>query len=103
MTRPRPPIWVAGVVPNLRPLRRAERFDGVAPIARGVLTPRALADYLALGGPRRVGWDVVASWAPGVPAAEYADAGATWLVASAWPVGDWVEKLHGRARRDPRA
>jgi alkanesulfonate monooxygenase SsuD/methylene tetrahydromethanopterin reductase-like flavin-dependent oxidoreductase (luciferase family) len=103
VTLPRPPIWVAGVVPNLRPLRRAERFDGVAPIARGLLTPQALSDYLALGGPRRADLDVVVPWAPGVPASEYADAGATWLVASAWPTGDWVEELHARARCDPRS
>ena len=32
---PRPPIWVAGVVPNQRPLQRARRWDGVAPIASG--------------------------------------------------------------------
>ena len=33
---PRPigkiPIWVAGMLPNLRPLRRAARFDGVVPM-----------------------------------------------------------------------
>ena len=39
-------------------------------------------------------WDVVAPWAEGVPADEYADAGATWLVVSAWPSEeDWVEGL----------
>lgn len=103
VTRPRPPIWVAGVVPNQRPLRRAERFDGVAPIARGDLLPQALADYLALGEPRREGWDVVASWAAGVPAREYTDAGATWLVESTWPRGDWVEEFHARIRSGPAA
>lgn len=97
--KPRPPIWVAGVVPNRRPLQRAERFDGVVPIARGdLLEPQGLADYLALGGPRHVGWEVVAPWAPGVPAAEYADAGATWLVESTRPIGDWVDEFRDRIR-----
>jgi hypothetical protein len=36
-----------------------------------------------------------------VPAAEYADAGATWLVESPRPEGDWVEELRRRLRRGP--
>ena len=103
VTQPRPPIWVAGVVPNVRPLRRAERFDGVVPIARNaLLAPQGLADYLALGEPRRPGWDVVAPWAQGVPAAEYADAGATWLFQSTRPIGDWVGEFRDRIRGGPR-
>jgi len=36
-----------------------------------------------------------------VPADEYADAGATWLVESAWPEGDWLDDLAGRVRAGP--
>lgn len=97
---PRPPIWVAGVVPNPRPLRRARSWDGVVPIGpQERLTPGTLADYLAGDVPH--GWDVVAPWAPGVPAEEYADAGATWLIESTWPVDDWVGDFHSRVRRGP--
>lgn len=100
--QPRPPIWVAGVVPNQRPLRRARTWDGVVPIgSRELLTPDVLASYL--GGDAPAGWDVVSTWAPGVPAEEYADAGATWLVESTWPVGDWVGEFRERVRRDPRS
>lgn len=100
LQRPRPPIWVAGVVPNQRPLRRARSWDGVVPIGpRELLTPQRLADYL--DGPAPAGWDVVAPWVPGVPAAEYADAGATWLTQSTWPVDDWVDEFHQRVRRGP--
>ncbi len=99
LQRPRPPIWVAGVVPNSRPLARARRWDGVVPIgSRELLEPESLADYL---GDVKPGWDVVAPWAPGVPADEYADAGATWLIESTWPVGDWAQEFHDRIRRDP--
>jgi alkanesulfonate monooxygenase SsuD/methylene tetrahydromethanopterin reductase-like flavin-dependent oxidoreductase (luciferase family) len=102
LTLPRPPIWVAGVVPNRRPLRRALRFDGVVPIGPGeLLEPQALADYLALARDRPAGWDVVAEWAPGIRAAEHADAGATWLIESTFPAGDWEEEFRGRVRSGP--
>lgn len=52
--RPRVPIWVAGQWPNKLPFRRAARWDGVIPIARGrskekFLTPnevRQMVDYI---------------------------------------------------------
>jgi alkanesulfonate monooxygenase SsuD/methylene tetrahydromethanopterin reductase-like flavin-dependent oxidoreductase (luciferase family) len=97
---PRPPIWVAGVVPNQRPLRRARAWDGVVPIGRGErLTPDELSVYL--GGDAPPGWDVVSSWGGGIPAREYAEAGATWLVESIWPLDDWVRELRARIRRGP--
>ena len=97
--RPRPPVWVAGVTPNRRPLRRARQWDGVVPIAPAgqVTTPQDLVDYLDLvpaEANQSEHWDVVAAWAPGVPAQEYADAGATWLVASVLPTRQgWVDEL----------
>jgi alkanesulfonate monooxygenase SsuD/methylene tetrahydromethanopterin reductase-like flavin-dependent oxidoreductase (luciferase family) len=98
---PRPPIWVAGVAPHRRPLARALRFDGIVPIGPGdLLTPDQLDDYLA-GVERPDGWDVVANWAPGVAAADYAAVGATWLVDGVWPTGDWVDDLRGRIKAAP--
>lgn len=100
--RPRPPVWVAAVSPHRRPLERALRWDGVAPLgpAVGPITPAELAAYLD-GIDRPGGWDVVATWSPGVPVDEYADAGATWLVDGAWPEGDWVDDLRNRIRTGP--
>jgi hypothetical protein len=92
---------VAAVAPHRRPLARAARWDGVVPIGpASVLTPAELAGYLPAGD-RPAGWDVVAFRAPEVPAREYADAGATWLVDGAWPTGDWVEDLRNRIRQGP--
>lgn len=103
--RPRPPVWVAGVMPNRRPLQRAARWDGVVPIGNGeTATPDELAAYLArLEGPSPAQWDVVAHRVEGVPAQEYADAGATWLVVSANPGkdADWVTSLRVVVRSGP--
>ena len=99
--QPRPPIWVAGVVPNRKPLERARRWDGVVPIGVDELLPPAvLATYLA-DKPNSTGWDVVAPWDPGRSAQEYAEAGATWLVESTLPVDDWVDEFRSRVRAGP--
>jgi alkanesulfonate monooxygenase SsuD/methylene tetrahydromethanopterin reductase-like flavin-dependent oxidoreductase (luciferase family) len=99
LQEPRPPIWVAGIVPNQPPLRRAVRYNGIVPIGRELLLPDQLAAYI---GPHlRPEWDVVSPWAPGVPAEEYADAGATWLVESTEPLGDWVPEFRQRVNAGP--
>jgi alkanesulfonate monooxygenase SsuD/methylene tetrahydromethanopterin reductase-like flavin-dependent oxidoreductase (luciferase family) len=100
--QPRPPIWVAAVAPYRRPLTRAQRWDGVVPIAmpQGYMTPREVAGYLD-GVDRPNGWDVVVNGAPGVPTDEYVDAGVTWLIDGTWPDGDWVSEFRGRIRAGP--
>jgi len=100
--RPRPPVWVAAVSPHRQPLARAQRWDGVVPLSPelGTITPEQLDTYLA-GVERPAGWDVVATWAPGVPVDEYESVGATWVVDGAWPQGDWVDDLRARIRSGP--
>ena len=66
--RPAIPIWVAGVAPNRRPLERARRWDGYAPIGRGLAPPSSRL----VGEHPRPGWDLVVPWDDGVPAADYA-------------------------------
>lgn len=102
--RPRPPIWVAARIGARRPLARALRHEGLAPIAPdgNPPTPDAVAGYLA-GVERPAGFDVVSSWAEGVGPDEYADAGVTWLVESRWPTGSWLDELSERAAAGPTA
>ena len=69
------------------------------PIGRG-LAPDELAAYV--GEHPRPDWDLVVPWADGVPADEYAGAGVTWLVQSAWPKDDgWVRELQDLAATGP--
>jgi alkanesulfonate monooxygenase SsuD/methylene tetrahydromethanopterin reductase-like flavin-dependent oxidoreductase (luciferase family) len=100
--RPRPPIWVAGVLPHTRPFRRAARWDGVMPLAPDdLVSPDEVAQVLAITG-RRDGFDVVVSPRPGIPLGEYADAGATWLIWSAVPWSDdWEAELDDLAGSGP--
>lgn len=97
--RPRPPIWVAGMAPNRRPLRRAQRFDGVVPIRSDgePMSAAEVADYIA-PLERPAGYDVVVTRDAEVPVEQYEEVGVTWLVESAWPVGDWMTGLRTRVR-----
>jgi alkanesulfonate monooxygenase SsuD/methylene tetrahydromethanopterin reductase-like flavin-dependent oxidoreductase (luciferase family) len=90
--RPRIPIWVAGRAPHTRPLARAKRWDGYVPIANDFLSPEALSAYV--GAHPHGDWDLVAQWAPGYHADEFAAAGATWLIRSVWPhEAGWLDEL----------
>jgi alkanesulfonate monooxygenase SsuD/methylene tetrahydromethanopterin reductase-like flavin-dependent oxidoreductase (luciferase family) len=95
--QPRIPVWVAGVWPHRRPLRRASRWDGAFPlVAGGSLgfrgpTPAELAEigaYVERHRTTSAPFDMVASGSSldGVPdLAGYAEAGATW----------WIEHIGG--------
>jgi alkanesulfonate monooxygenase SsuD/methylene tetrahydromethanopterin reductase-like flavin-dependent oxidoreductase (luciferase family) len=85
---PRIPIWCAAAWPNLAPLRRAARWDGVVPVGR--LTPE---DVAVLGDEidrHRTTDDPFDVALPSVHAietdiAEYEEAGVTWWLASILP------------------
>jgi alkanesulfonate monooxygenase SsuD/methylene tetrahydromethanopterin reductase-like flavin-dependent oxidoreductase (luciferase family) len=99
---PRPPIWVAGVLPHRRPFERARQWDGVVPLAPDdLMRPDQVADVVAITG-TRPGFDVVVSPDPAVPLGEFADAGATWLISSAPPwLPGWQDDLAGMAADGP--
>ena len=109
--RPRVPVWSAASLPARAGIRRAARWDGLAPIyADGQvmrpLTPDEVASAVAEVTPLRPDggpFDVVV-WAL-APDADlrraYADAGATWLIEGPAPGADWFDDAMLIAREGP--
>ena len=108
--RPRVPIWSAAALPARAGVRRAARWDGVAPLhsvgadVRPV-TPEELsgivADMTALRGDDA--FEVVA-WTVATEAAEraaYAEAGATWLIDGPAPGAGWLDDAMDIATAGP--
>ena len=100
--RPRPPIWVAGVLPESPAVRTGPPLGGRhAAVARGLMTPKQVSEVLAITG-QHEGFDVVVTPHDDHTPAEYADAGATWLISSPPPWLDgWRTMLDGLAAAGP--
>ena len=84
--RPRPPVWVAEVWPNRRPVRRALRWDGLFPV--DLPGPGALAELAAEirearpdGGP----FDLITELPPDTDLGPWERAGLTWAVTDFGP------------------
>ena len=100
--QPRVPIWVAATWPGRQgPIRRAARWDGIAPIPpdpeRQSLSPddiRAVSEAVGRGDD----FDVVANGGPDADPAEYERAGATWWLEVAFTRDDAL----ARAKAGPR-
>jgi alkanesulfonate monooxygenase SsuD/methylene tetrahydromethanopterin reductase-like flavin-dependent oxidoreductase (luciferase family) len=78
--RPRPPVWVAGVWPNRRPLRRALHWDGYFPI--DMPGPEALAEVAEQTRQARPGgaFDLITELPPDTDLGPWERAGLTWAV-----------------------
>ncbi len=100
LQRPRIPIWVAGLWPNKRPMRRAAAWDGAFPIDAALdltqqMSPRDIAAVIAFIAEHRtddVPFDIVhAGLMSGDRAADadlvqrYDDAGVTWWLEHVYP------------------
>ena len=99
--QPRIPIWVAGLIGNRRPRRRAARFDGYFPVflESPDQVEGALAELTALRP--KDGFDFVVPLAPGTDPAPYIAAGATWwLVEFPW-ASTTVDLVRGVIRDGP--
>ena len=109
--RPRPPVWIACVLPSRRPIERAARWDGIVPIkvgAKGIefLTPDDIDGIVGDIRQRRgtlENFDVVVN--PGPPptasVAEFEAAGATWSIASMDYFPGWFDELRGIVEAGP--
>lgn len=115
--RPRPRVWVGGVLPAPGPIARAARWDGMVPIrfAGGSLIRPSAADIADVGariaaargtaarGSAATAFDLVV-WAEvalepaAVPeiAVPYQASGATWWIETAKPEPRWWEGAQGR-------
>ncbi|MGH8915440.1 MAG: LLM class flavin-dependent oxidoreductase [Acidimicrobiia bacterium] len=100
LPQPRIPIWVAGMLPNLRPLRRAARYDGVFPNRSdledlGPAEVAMVADHVRRHRTTEEPFDVVVQGSIDVDAAAMEEAGATWYLASPSPAGEPLEETLG--------
>jgi alkanesulfonate monooxygenase SsuD/methylene tetrahydromethanopterin reductase-like flavin-dependent oxidoreductase (luciferase family) len=113
---PRVPVWVACEWPHRRPLDRAARYDGVAPIrivdgVHGFMTPDDVRELVAEIASRRppqlagAPFDVaVMTGPPPRPApAELEEAGATWLLAGSDGEPGWEDDVAGMIAAGPEA
>jgi len=79
--RPRIPVWVAAEWPHRRPVRRAERWDGL--FVTGLPGPDPLAELTAevrRSRPPGDRFDVIVELAPDQDPRPWEEAGATWVV-----------------------
>ncbi|WP_174184191.1 LLM class flavin-dependent oxidoreductase [Nocardia barduliensis] len=118
--RPRPPIWIGCNWPNRLPLRRAGRWDGVAPMILGPdgsfgPTPEIVTELIGALTEHRTGagnFDVVITGrtpadrpgAAGATVGAIAAAGATWWLEGFHPgPGQYEEALRRVTAGPPRA
>jgi alkanesulfonate monooxygenase SsuD/methylene tetrahydromethanopterin reductase-like flavin-dependent oxidoreductase (luciferase family) len=109
--QPRPPIWVAGMWPNRRPFERAAKWDGVVPMLRDwtdapLLRPDQVREVIAEVRRLRdtdAAFDVVMSGHWDHTAAEYEDAGVTWLIQSWNAEPGWEGELRPLIEQGPPA
>jgi alkanesulfonate monooxygenase SsuD/methylene tetrahydromethanopterin reductase-like flavin-dependent oxidoreductase (luciferase family) len=100
--RPGVPVWAAGFPGNVKPLRRAARYDGFFPV--NLDHPDQLAEVVAtisdLRGDTTAPYDIAVALPPGTDPAPYAEAGATWWLAEFAP-GVPLDEVRGLLRDGP--
>ncbi len=101
--RPGVPVWVAGFPRNVKPMRRAARYDGFFPV--NLEHPDQVAEAAAAvhafredtTGP----FDIVVDLDPRTDPAPYADAGATWSLTNFHPATVNVTWVRGVVHDGP--
>ncbi|HSE96896.1 MAG TPA: LLM class flavin-dependent oxidoreductase [Blastocatellia bacterium] len=110
---PRIPVWVVGVWPRMKSMRRAVRWDGIIPQIYQAsmaykITPddvRAVKGFVDENRPDKGPFDIVVGGTSGKSRkkdVEYirplAEAGATWWLESVWSS---AKKMHARIKQGP--
>jgi alkanesulfonate monooxygenase SsuD/methylene tetrahydromethanopterin reductase-like flavin-dependent oxidoreductase (luciferase family) len=100
--RPRVPVWTAAFPGNVKPLRRAARYDGFFPVNPDNVDQFALAVATVrdLRGDDPAPFDIAVELPPGSDVAPYSEAGATWWMTEIEP-GVSVEDVLGVIRDGP--
>lgn len=85
--RPGVPVWAAGYHGNIKPLRRAARYDGFFPVGLESVDQfaQAVAAVRDLRGDNSAPYDIAVELPPGSDVAPYAEAGATWWMTGIEP------------------
>jgi alkanesulfonate monooxygenase SsuD/methylene tetrahydromethanopterin reductase-like flavin-dependent oxidoreductase (luciferase family) len=119
--QPRIPVWVVGVWPKMKSMRRVARCDGLIPSAADVQGQmgqpapdvlRAMVDWLCENRAGAAPFDVIVEGiTPGDDASKaadlvrpYAEAGATWWIEAMWGAmdqPDGAEQVFARIRQGP--
>jgi len=103
--RPGVPVWVAGFPGNVKPLRRAARYDGFFPA--NLEHPDQLAEVVATITDLRQHSTAPYDFAVGLPLgtdpAPWAEAGATWWMPEFAPEAVSMDEVRGVLRDGPAA
>jgi len=103
--RPGIPVWIAGFPGNVKPMRRAARYDGFFPV--NLEHPDQLAEAVAAVTELRhdpaMPFDFVVALPVGVDPAPYAEAGATWWLPEPAPEAVTLDQVKGVLRDGPLA
>jgi alkanesulfonate monooxygenase SsuD/methylene tetrahydromethanopterin reductase-like flavin-dependent oxidoreductase (luciferase family) len=101
--QPRPPVWIACMLPSRRALVRAARWDGVVPMKAGAqgiefVNPDDVASIVSEVRERRGSLDdfavvVNAGPPPTASVSEFEAAGATWWMTSMGEFPGWIDVL----------
>jgi hypothetical protein len=94
------------MLPNLRPLRRAARFDGVFPIRSDLkdLEPSEvamIAGYVKIHRQGEEAFEVVIGGELDADIAAFEEAGATWFICGPGSGGEAIEETMGWLREGP--
>jgi alkanesulfonate monooxygenase SsuD/methylene tetrahydromethanopterin reductase-like flavin-dependent oxidoreductase (luciferase family) len=96
------PVWVAAMSGNVKPLRRAARYDGFFPASLNGVDEfaQAVAAVRDLRGNSTAPYDIAVELPPGSDPAPYVDAGATWCMTGLEP-GVSRDEVRGVLREGP--